>query len=246
MATRMTRDAERIEIEVAQEDRGQIEQRLMFADDLGHKGRLLHALLGEEGMNQAVVFTATKRSADELSLSLQEKGISAAALHGDMHQTQRNRTLDRLRQGRIGVLVATDVAARGIDVAGISHVINFDPPRQAEDYVHRIGRTGRAGRDGIAITLSGPRETGLIRAIERYTGDRLEVHTIAGMEPSPRKPTGPRPGGNGGRRFGSGAKPAGSTYGRPGGDARRGGGGFSRDDHPSRSERSHGDRRSRG
>ncbi len=141
MATRMTRDPQRIEIEVAQEDRGQIEQRLMFADDLGHKSRLLHALLGEEGMNQAVVFTATKRSADELSLSLQEKGIAAAALHGDMHQTQRNRTLDRLRQGRIGVLVATDVAARGIDVAGISHVINFDPPRQAEDWLHRIGRT---------------------------------------------------------------------------------------------------------
>jgi superfamily II DNA/RNA helicase len=246
MATRMTRDAERIEIEVAQEDRGQIEQRLMFADDLGHKGRLLHALLGEEGMNQAVVFTATKRSADELSLALQEKGIAAAALHGDMHQTQRNRTLDRLRQGRIGVLVATDVAARGIDVAGISHVINFDPPRQAEDYVHRIGRTGRAGRDGIAITLSGPRETGLIRAIERFTGDRLAVHTIPGMEPSPRKPAGPRPGGNSGRRFGSGAKPSGSSYGRPGGDARRSGGGFSRDGHPSRSERSHDDRRSRG
>ncbi|OPZ04490.1 MAG: ATP-dependent RNA helicase RhlE [Alphaproteobacteria bacterium ADurb.BinA305] len=237
MATRMTRDAERIEIEVAQEDRGQIEQRLMFADDLGHKSRLLHALLGEDGMNQAVVFTATKRSADELSLALQEKGISAAALHGDMHQTQRNRTLDRLRQGRIGVLVATDVAARGIDVAGISHVINFDPPRQAEDYVHRIGRTGRAGRDGIAITLSGPRETGLIRAIERFTGDRLAVHTIPGMEPSPRKPAGPRPGGNSGRRFGSGAKPSGSSYGRPGGDARRSGGGFSRDGHPSRSER---------
>ena len=246
MATRMTRDAERIEIEVAQEDRGQIEQRLMFADDLGHKSRLLHALLGEDGMNQAVVFTATKRSADELSLALQEKGISAAALHGDMHQTQRNRTLDRLRQGRIGVLVATDVAARGIDVAGISHVINFDPPRQAEDYVHRIGRTGRAGRDGIAITLSGPRETGLIRAIERFTGDRRAVHTIPGMEPSPRKPAGPRPGGNSGRRFGSGAKPSGSSYGRPGGDARRSGGGFSRDGHPSRSERSHDDRRSRG
>ena len=218
----------------------------MFADDLGHKSRLLHALLGEDGMNQAVVFTATKRSADELSLALQEKGISAAALHGDMHQTQRNRTLDRLRQRGIGVLVATDVAARGIDVAGISHVINFDPPRQAEDYVHRIGRTGRAGRDGIAITLSGPRETGLIRAIERFTGDRLAVHTIPGMEPSPRKPAGPRPGGNSARRFGSGAKPSGSSYGRPGGDARRSGGGFSRDGHPSRSERSHDDRRSRG
>ena len=241
LASRLTRNPQRIEIEVAQQDRGQIEQRLMYADDLGHKGRLLHALLGEDGMNQAVVFTATKRSADELSLALQEKGIAAAALHGDMHQTQRNRTLDRLRQGRIGVLVATDVAARGIDVAGISHVINFDPPRQAEDYVHRIGRTGRAGRDGIAITLSGPRETGLIRAIERFTGDRLEVHTIAGMEPSPRKPSGPRPAGNGGRRFGNGG-----GYGRPGGDNRRSAGGFNRDGHPSRSERSHGDHRSRG
>ncbi|ATE61560.1 DEAD/DEAH box helicase [Thauera sinica] len=245
MAARMTRNPQRIEIEVAQEDRGQIEQRLMFADDIGHKNRLLEALLGDDTLQQAVVFTATKKSADELSLALQEKGIAAAALHGDMHQTQRNRTLQRLRQGRIGVLVATDVAARGIDVAGISHVINFDPPRQAEDYVHRIGRTGRAGRDGVAITLSGPRETGLIRAIERFTGDRLEVHTIPGMEPAPRKPSGPRPGGNGGRRFGSGGRPGGG-HGRPGGDTRRGSGGHGREGHPSRSERSHGDRRDRG
>ncbi len=202
LAQRMTRNARRIEIEVPREERGQIEQRLMFADDLGHKNRLLEALLGDDSLQQAVVFTATRKSADELSLALQEKGIVAAALHGEMHQTQRNRTLDRLRRGRIGVLVATDVAARGIDVAGISHVINFDPPRQVEDYVHRIGRTGRAGRDGVAITLSGPRETGLIRAIERFTGDRLAVHTIAGMEPTPRKPA-PRPAG--GRRFGAGS-----------------------------------------
>ncbi len=242
LAQRLTRDPQRIEIEVAKEDRGNIEQRLMFADDMGHKNRLLEALLGTEKLQQAVVFTATKRSADELSLSLQEKGFSAAALHGDMHQTQRNRTLDRLRQGRIGVLVATDVAARGIDVAGISHVINFDPPRQAEDYVHRIGRTGRAGRDGIAITLSGPRETGLIRAIERFTGGRLEVHTIAGMEPSPRKPSGPRPA-SAGRRFGNGG-----GYGRPGGDSRRGAVGYGRDAQPSgRGDRGgYGDRRERG
>jgi superfamily II DNA/RNA helicase len=240
MAARMTRNPQRIEIEVAQQDRGQIEQRLMFADDIGHKNRLLEALLGDDTLQQALVFTATKKSADELSLALQEKGIAAAALHGDMHQTQRNRTLDRLRQGRIGVLVATDVAARGIDVAGISHVINFDPPRQAEDYVHRIGRTGRAGRDGVAITLSGPRETGLIRAIERFTGDRLAVHTIPGMEPALRKPAGPRPGGNG-RRFGSGGKPGGG-YGRPGGDSRRGAGGYGRDGHPA----GRGDQRERG
>ncbi|NLF55902.1 MAG: DEAD/DEAH box helicase, partial [Thauera phenolivorans] len=142
--------------------------------------------------------------------------------------------LDRLRQGRIGVLVATDVAARGIDVAGISHVINFDPPRQAEDYVHRIGRTGRAGRDGIAITLSGPRETGLIRAIERFTGDRLAVHTIAGMEPSPRKPAGPRP-------AGSARRPSSGGYGRPGGEARRSG--YGREGQSS--GRGYGDRRER-
>ncbi|HRP96355.1 MAG TPA: DEAD/DEAH box helicase [Rhodocyclaceae bacterium] len=193
LAQKLTRNAQRIEVVAAKAATGTIEQRLLMADNVGHKTRLLESLLADEALNQAVVFTATKRSAEEVSLSLQERGFAAAALHGDMHQTARNRTLDRLRQGRIGVLVATDVAARGIDVAGISHVINFDPPRAAEDYVHRIGRTGRAGRDGIAITLSGPREIGIIRAIERYTGKRLAVHVIAGLEPSARAEAPRRP-----------------------------------------------------
>lgn len=191
LAAALTRNPQRIEIARAESRSGNIEQRLMLADNLGHKTRLLETLLAGEGLQQAVVFTATKRSAEEVSLGLQEKGFAAAALHGDMHQSARNKTLDRLRNGRIGVLVATDVAARGIDVAGITHVINFDPPRQAEDYVHRIGRTGRAGRDGVAITLSGPREIGMIRAIERFTGNRLDVHVIAGLEPTQR-PAGPR------------------------------------------------------
>ncbi|AUL98954.1 RNA helicase [Rhodocyclaceae bacterium] len=197
LAAGLTRKPQRIEI--AGEDRahGQIEQRLLFADGLSHKNRLLTAVLGCHTVNQAVVFTATKRGAEELALQLQEKGFSAAALHGDMNQGARNRTLQQLRTGRLAILVATDVAARGIDVAGISHVVNFDLPRQAEDYVHRIGRTGRAGRTGVAITLSGPREAGLIRAIERYTGDRLAVHTIAGLEPSPRVTHPPRFGGRG-------------------------------------------------
>jgi superfamily II DNA/RNA helicase len=193
LAQKLTRRPERIEIAGDDVSEGHIEQRLLMADNVAHKSRLLESLLAGDDLRQAVVFTATKRSAEEVSLSLQEKGFAAAALHGDMHQSARSRTLDRLRQGRIGVLVATDVAARGIDVAGISHVINFDPPRAAEDYVHRIGRTGRAGRDGIAITLSGPREIGIIRAIERYTGTRLAVHVIAGLEPgargeAPRRP----------------------------------------------------------
>jgi len=216
LAEALTRNPQRIEIARSESKDGNIEQRLMLADNLGHKNQLLESLLSGADLQQAVVFTATKRSAEEVSLSLQEKGFAAAALHGDMHQTARNKTLDKLRKGRIGVLVATDVAARGIDVAGISHVINFDPPRQAEDYVHRIGRTGRAGRDGIAITLSGPREMGIIRAIERFTGKSLAVHVIEGLEPSsrpvsPRKPS--RDGKSFGKRTGFGnrdARPASS------------------------------------
>lgn len=103
-----------------------------------------------------------------------------------MHQNQRNRTLKRLRDGHTRILVATDVAARGIDVAGISHVVNFDLPRQAEDYVHRIGRTGRAGRSGVAVSLAGHRDKRLVQAIERYTGKRIAVSQIAGLEPTAR------------------------------------------------------------
>ena len=102
--------------------------------------------------------------------------------------------LQRLRDGRMRVLVATDVAARGIDVPGISHVINFDVPRQAEDYVHRIGRTGRAGRPGVAVTLLAHRERHLMHSIERYTGDALRVGVISGLEPRPVPSAVARPG----------------------------------------------------
>ncbi|MEJ5211542.1 MAG: C-terminal helicase domain-containing protein, partial [Burkholderiales bacterium] len=144
----------------------------------------------------AVVFIGTKRGAEELSGRLREQGFASAALHGDMQQRERNRTLDELRRGATRILVATDVAARGIDVAGISHVINFEPPRQAEDYVHRIGRTGRAGRSGVAITLATPEERRMIREIERFTGAPLAIAAIPGLEPQPRaeRPGGPRPG----------------------------------------------------
>src|SRR5512143_2390423 len=127
------------------------------------------------------------------------------ALHGDMQQGQRNRALQRLREGRTRVLVATDVAARGIDVASISHVINFDLPRQAEDYVHRIGRTGRAGRTGIAVSFAGMREGGLVKNIERYTGNRIEVHTLPGLEPT-QKPSSGRPASSGRPRSNAGPR----------------------------------------
>jgi len=143
-----------------------------------------------------------------------------------MQQGQRNRALQRLREGRTRVLVATDVAARGIDVATISHVINFDLPRQAEDYVHRIGRTGRAGRTGIAVSFAGMREGGLVRNIERYTGNRIEVHTLPGLEPTQKpasgRPTAGRPRSNNGPRGGFGDRNEPRSYGDrpPRGDSR--------------------------
>ena len=210
LARELTRDAQRIEIEAAPHREAKIEQRLLFADNMDHKNRLLDALLRDVDMVQAIVFAATKKSAEEISDLLSDSGFAADSLHGDMQQGQRNRALQRLRDGRTRVLVATDVAARGIDVATISHVINFDLPRQAEDYVHRIGRTGRAGRTGIAVSFAGMREVGLVRNIERYTGNRIDVHTLPGLEPTQKpaagRPAGNRPRGNAGPRGGYGDK----------------------------------------
>src|SRR5713226_5540612 len=110
--------------------------------------------------------------------------IAAAALHGDMDQRSRNRTLDRLRSGSLRLLVATDVAARGIDIRDVTHVINFDLPRSTEDYVHRIGRTGRAGASGVAISFAGRAERDMVARIERFTGMPLAVHVVPGLEPT--------------------------------------------------------------
>ena len=196
LARELTKDAERIEIEAVPQQESKIEQRLLYADNMDHKMRLLDSLLRDVDLTQAIVFAATKKSAEEISDLLADSGFASDSLHGDMQQGQRNRALQRLRDNRTKVLVATDVAARGIDVAGISHVINFDLPRQAEDYVHRIGRTGRAGRTGIAVSLAGMREGGLVRAIERYTGNRIDVHTLPGLEPTQKPASGSgRPGG---------------------------------------------------
>jgi len=204
LARELTRDAQRIEIEAVPHKEAKIEQRLLFADNMDHKNRLLDALLRDVDMVQAIVFASTKRSTEEISDLLADSGFASDALHGDMQQGQRNRALQRLREGRTRVLVATDVAARGIDVATISHVINFDLPRQAEDYVHRIGRTGRAGRTGIAVSFAGMREGGLVKNIERYTGNRIEVHTLPGLEPTQRpasgRPSSGRPRANNGPR----------------------------------------------
>ncbi|MCD6043400.1 MAG: helicase [Burkholderiales bacterium] len=183
LAARVTRHPKRIEISRREEAKLDITQHALLADDDAHKGRMLDALLRETDVEQALVFTAMKRTAADLTLSLVGKGFTAGALHGDMHQSDRTRTLNQLRDGRMRVLVATDVAARGIDVPGINLVVNYDAPRQAADYVHRIGRTGRAGRAGIAVTFIGPADRSLVRQIERFTGNKVSMMEIEGLEP---------------------------------------------------------------
>ncbi len=222
IAAEMTNNPLRISVATKEEHKANIDQRILFSDDIGHKHRLLDVLLRDVDLTQALIFTATKRAAEELSETLLEQGHSAAALHGDMPQHKRTRTLQRLRDGQTRFLVATDVAARGIDVAGISHVINFDAPRQAEDYVHRIGRTGRAGRSGIAITMVNGKERHLVREIERYIGESVRVDVIVGLEPSARpergfdKSRGGKSGGYGKSSYGKSAGYGNSSAGNSG------------------------------
>ncbi len=172
-----------LQVASQREKHANIEQRLHFVDDMTHKNKLLEHLLIAPDMNQAIIFTSTKRHADVLAEDLYAAGHKTAALHGDMTQGARNRTLTKLRQGDVKVLVATDVAARGIDVQGISHVINYDLPKFAEDYVHRIGRTGRANNKGTAISFASNMDRHLLRKIEQYTGQKLEAAVIEGFEP---------------------------------------------------------------
>ncbi len=189
IARNITRDALQISVAASHARHENIEQRLHFVDDLSHKNRLLDHLLRDVSIDQAVVFTATKREADTLSDRLNLAGFNAAPLHGDMHQGARNRTLTAMRRGQVRILVATDVAARGIDVPTITHVFNYDLPKFAEDYVHRIGRTGRAGRNGLAISLVNHAEHFNVRKIERFTQQPIPVEIVPGHEPTRRPPS---------------------------------------------------------
>ncbi|MCB1181767.1 MAG: DEAD/DEAH box helicase [Chlamydiia bacterium] len=176
-----------ITVHANREKHENIHQILHFVDDLAHKNRLLDYILTQQEMKTGIVFTSTKRYTDHLVKELLDKGYKAAALHGDMNQRQRTRTINELRHGKIKILVATDVAARGIDIQSITHVINFDLPKNTEDYVHRIGRTGRAGTMGTAISFAVGTEISLIKHIEKFTGQTIEIKEIVGLEPRSQK-----------------------------------------------------------
>ncbi|HEX8988460.1 MAG TPA: DEAD/DEAH box helicase, partial [Rhodocyclaceae bacterium] len=154
--------------------------------DRSRKNELLVHLLDEHGWHQVLVFTRTKHGADALADKLGRAGIRAAALHGNKSQNQRQRALDDFKKLKVNVLVATDIAARGIDIDELPHVVNYELPNVPEDYVHRIGRTGRAGSTGEAISLVCVDEHKLLRDIERLLKKDIEKRQVAGFEPDPR------------------------------------------------------------
>ncbi|MDE4454017.1 MULTISPECIES: DEAD/DEAH box helicase [unclassified Psychrobacter] len=238
IAASFTKNPERVSIKV---ESAHIEEKVYYCDDFDHKNRLLDKIVCHKDMEQIIIFAATKRSTEKLAKQLQEDGHKASFLHGDLPQSKRNRIVQDLRNGKCKILVATDVAARGLDVPALSHVINYDLPRQTEDYVHRIGRCGRAGRTGVAISLCSMDDRPQLNAINRYLDRKMEVSVIEGMEPkktyvpsenkgSPRgRGRGRSNGGGNGQGRGRSAggyagagKPSGQGRGRPSGDSSTG------------------------
>ncbi|TAG28259.1 MAG: DEAD/DEAH box helicase [Burkholderiales bacterium] len=221
LAARVMRDngkaAQRIAIDSPQDKHVNITQKLFWADNLVHKRKLLDHWMRETSIVQAIVFASTQIECDSLAQDLADAGFDAAALHGALSQHLRNKRLKALRDGHIQFLVATDVAARGIDVPSISHVFNYGLPMKAEDYTHRIGRTGRAGRDGMAVTFAEPRDRFRIRDIEDYTRQQFKADVIPGLEPQERVREKKNPFGKFGNSNGGGFA------------ARSGGGGFGGD-----------------
>ena len=216
-----------------------IEQQLYFVDK-GNKRELLADLVKGQRLERTLVFSRTKHGANRVAQYLEKRGVAAAAIHGNKSQGARTRALDGFKQGSVRVLVATDIAARGIDVDGVSHVINFDLPNVPETYVHRIGRTARAGASGIALSFCDIEERPYLVDIERLIGrhlDRVETHAFPASQTEPpltdldRKnkpaPSGQKRGGGGGgrarggRRGGGGGRRSGGGRGRSGAGASR-------------------------
>jgi ATP-dependent RNA helicase RhlE len=193
LAASFLRDPVRVEVAPPSTTVERVRQLVMFVDR-PDKRRLLADLLRRPDVERAIVFTRTKHGANRLATQLERASVRAAAIHGNKSQGARERALAGFRQGDIPVLIATDLASRGLDVDGVSHVFNFDLPNEPDSYVHRIGRTARAGRAGVAISFCDPTEGEYLRAIERTTGVDLDVvgdhayHCAAAVPPPPARP----------------------------------------------------------
>ena len=198
LADNILKEPVRIEVTPPSTTVERIEQRVYFVD-ASNKRALLADLLKDQTIARALVFSRTKHGADRVAEQLERAGVRAEAIHGNKSQSARQRALANFRDGHARVLVATDIAARGIDIEGITHVINYDVPNVPESYVHRIGRTARAGADGIAISLCDHAERPFLRDIEKLTRQTLKVvddHRYRTTAPQPGRPhsTPPRPG----------------------------------------------------
>ncbi len=215
MAEKLLKSPKRIAVGAANAEHLDIEQRLYLCDHLDHKQALLHHILASESYPQAIVFTATRADTDRLAALLQEQGLATTALSGKMSQAERNRIMDGFSRGQQQILITTDVASRGLDLLQVALVVNFDMPKQAEEYVHRIGRTGRAGAKGTAVSLVGPKDWDAFKRIERFLQRELGFMTIAGLEgkfkgvkPAPSKPAHPPKGGPAAKHAGHKGKAA--------------------------------------
>lgn len=168
ITNRIQKNPERVTLESHRQPHENIEQQVILADDPGHKQQLCNWLLSNESFEKALVFTNTRVHSEELAVFLIQQGLRVACLHGEMLQDERKQVMRLFRDGKVKILVATDLAARGLDVPEVNLVINFALARSGSDYVHRIGRTGRAGQSGVAISLISPQEWNLMESIQRY------------------------------------------------------------------------------
>lgn len=181
LADRLLQNPQRISVAPRNAAASGVRQRA-WAVDGADKAQVLAWLITEANWQQTLVFVRTRARADALCTGLQAAGIDAGTIHGGRAQRERQQSLDAFAAGELGVLVATDLAARGLDIQGLPRVVNFDLPRQPQDHVHRIGRTGRAGRGGLAVSLVAPEEYPLLEAIERLTGRSLPLHPLPSIE----------------------------------------------------------------
>jgi ATP-dependent RNA helicase SrmB len=188
-AERLLNDPVSVDSDPSQRERKKIQQWYYRADDLEHKTKLLVHLLKQPEVTRSIVFVRKRERLHELVTWLHEAGIRCSYLEGEMVQAKRNEALKRLNDGRVNVLVATDVAARGIDIEDVSHVFNFDMPRTADTYLHRIGRTARAGRKGTALSLVEAHDHVLLGKISRYINEPLKPRTINELRPESRAPS---------------------------------------------------------
>lgn len=187
-AERLLNDPVKVDAEPSRRERKKINQWYYHADSHEHKVKLLARFIETENVNRGIVFVRRREEARELSEVLRKRGIRSTYLEGEMAQTQRNNAIDKLKSGVVTVLVATDVAARGIDIDDVSHVMNFDLPYSADTYLHRIGRTARAGKKGTAVSFVEAHDYKLLGKIKRYTEEILKARVLEGLEPRTKPP----------------------------------------------------------